>query len=658
MKKIKMRLFEPCKIGSMEIRNRIVMAPMSCNLGKDGFVTERMVRFFEERAKGGVGLITIGDGIVDTPLGNNVKESTAIDHDKYIPNLKMLTQAAKVHGAKICLQLSHAGRRAGRVSKEGYLDVTRGLIPVAPSSIPHPVVGQVVPKELTQGEIKKIIEKFGEASRRAIEAGFDSIGLHCAHMYLCGQFLSPWVNKRTDEYGGDLGGRLRFVSEVVERIKREIGKKYPLIVRMNGEEPEGGNSAEEIQEIARQLEKAGVDAIHVSVGFGAPTKTPGFIPSATPMRAPQGCILHLAENIKRVVSIPIIAVNKLGDVFFAEKVLQDGKADLIALGRPLIADPFLPLKAAEGRFDDIRPCIYCCKGCVQNVIEKDAPVACSVNPIAGREIEESPITPAEKKKKVLIVGGGPAGMESALITAERGHQVFLIEKSNQLGGQLSLASQPPGKKDIEAFRIYLINAIKKSGVNVELSREVTLEWINETQPDTAILATGSHPILPDVAGLQNRKTFTAREILEGLKLEGKRILVIGGGQVGCEVAEFLVEQEKEVTIIEVLDDIAQDMDRINRLPLIMSLENSGIRIMKETAVSSVTDQGVWIDCYGKKSLLPADGIVIAVGAAPILEDVDIRIKEKIPEIHFVGDKVKAGGILEAVQQGYEIAKKI
>jgi len=653
-----MKLFESFRIGSLELKNRIVMAPMSCNLGKDGFVTERMVRFFEERAKGGVGLITIGDGIVDTPLGNNVKESTAIDDDKYIPFLRKLTEAVKAHGAKICLQLSHAGRRAGRVSKTGYLDITKGLIPVAPSSIPHPVVGQVVPRELTHEEIEEIVEKFGEASRRAIEAGFDAIGLHCAHMYLCGQFLSPWANRRNDEYGRDFRGRLRFVLEVIERIKREVGKTYPLIVRMNGEEPPGGNSLGEIQEIARRFEKAGVDAIHVSVGFGAPTKTPGLIPSVTPMRASAGCIVHLAENIKRVVSIPVIAVNKLGDISLAENVLQEGRADLIALGRPLIADPSLPLKAAEGRFDEIRPCIYCCKGCLQNVLEKDAPVACSVNPIAGREIEESPITPAEKKKKVLIVGGGPAGMESALITAERGHQVFLIEKSNQLGGQLSLASQPPGKKDIEPFRIYLINAIKKSGVNVELSREVTLEWINETQPNTAILATGSHPILPDIAGLQNRKTFTAREILEGSKLEGKRILVIGGGQVGCEVAEFLVEQEKEVTIIEILDDIAQDMDRINRLPLIMSLENSGVRIMKETAVSSVTDQGVWIDCYGKKSLLPADGIVIAVGAAPILEDVDIRIKEKIPEIHFVGDKVKAGGVLEAVQQGYEIAKKI
>jgi len=653
-----MKLFESLRIGSLELKNRIVMAPMSCNLGKDGFVTERMVRFYEERAKGGVGLITIGDGIVDTPLGNNVKESTAIDDDKYIPFLRKLTGAVKAHGAKICLQLSHAGRRAGRISKEGYLDITKGLIPVAPSSIPHPVVGQVVPKELTQGEIKKIIEKFGEASRRAIEAGFDAIGLHCAHMYLCGQFLSPWANQRTDEYGADFEGRLKFVLEVIERIKREVGKTYPLIVRMNGEEPPGGNSLGEIQEIARRFEKAGVDAIHVSVGFGAPTKTPGLIPSVTPMRASAGCIVHLAENIKRVVSIPVIAVNKLGDISLAEKVLQDGKADLIALGRPLIADPSLPLKAAEGRFDEIRPCIYCCKGCLQNVLEKDAPVACSVNPVAGREMEEGPIIPAEKKKKVLIIGAGPAGIQTALTAAMRGHQIYLVEKAKQLGGQLLLASRPPGKGDIEPFRRYLINAIERSGVHVELGREVTPEWISEIHPDIAILATGSDPILPNIPGLQNKKALTAKEILEGSKIEGEKILVIGGGQVGCEVAEFLSEQGKEVTIVEILEDIARDMDRINRLPLIMSLENHGVRIMKETEVSSITDQGVWVNCFGERSFLPIDQIVIAVGAEPRSEEVEERMKGKVPEVYWIGDKVKARGILEAVQDGYEIAKKI
>jgi 2,4-dienoyl-CoA reductase-like NADH-dependent reductase (Old Yellow Enzyme family)/thioredoxin reductase len=651
-----MKLFKSFKIGSLELRNRIVMAPMSLNLCENGFVTERLIRFFEERAKGGVGLITIGDGIVDTPLGNNVKESIAIDDDKYIPFLRKLTETIKAYGAKVCLQLSHAGRRAGRVSKDGYLDITKGMIPVAPSSIPHPVVGQVVPRELTHGEIKKIIEKFGEASRRAIEAGFDAIGLHCAHMYLCGQFLSPWANKRKDEYGKNFEGRLRFVLEVIARIQKETREDYPIIVRMNGEEPEGGNSIEEIQEIARQFEKAGVDALHISIGFGAPAKLYGLIPSVTPMRAPKGCILHLVENIKRVVSIPVIAVNKLGDIFFAEKVLQEEKADLIALGRPLIADPFLPFKAMEGRFDDIRPCIYCCK-CLQNVLERDAPVACSVNPIAGREIEEN-LIPLSGKKKILIVGGGPAGMEAALTAAQRGHQVFLMEKSHRLGGQLNLASKPPGKKDIDLFKNYLIHSIKSLGVKVEMGQEVTPEWIEKNRPDTVILATGSHPILPDIPGLQDRMFFTAREILEDPPLEGKRVVVIGGGQVGCEVAEFLVEQGKEVTIIEILDDIARDMDRINRLPLIMCLENSGVRIMKETAVNSVTQQGVWIEYFGEKTFLPVDEIVIAVGAAPILEEVDVMIEKRVKEVYRIGDKVKAGGILEAVKGGYEIGRKI
>ena len=652
-----MRLFEPCEIASLELRNRIVMAPMSCNLTENGFVTERMVRFFEERAKGGAGLITIGDGIVDSPIGNNVKEAIAIDDDRYIPALKGLTNAVKAYGSKIAMQLSHAGRRAGRVSNEGYMEITKGRIPVAPSALPHPVPGQVVPRKLTREEIKGIIEKFGQASRRAIEAGFDAIGLHCAHMYLCGQFLSPWANRRKDEYGRNFEGRLKFVLEVIHRIKEETGKTYPLIVRMNGEEPEGGNSLEEIQEIGLRFEKAGTDAIHVSVGFGSPTKTRGLIPSVTPMRAPAGCIVHLAQNIKQVVSIPIIAVNKLGDMPFAEKVLKEGKADLIALGRPLIADPYLPLKVAEGQLDEIRPCIYCCEGCLWNVLEKDAPVACNVNPMAGREIEE-PITPAKKKKKVLVVGAGPAGMQAAMTAALRGHQVLLVEKAQRMGGQLLLASLPPGKKDIELFRTYLENQVKKAGVHVSLGKDVTSQWLDDIQPEVAILAMGSDPIIPDIDGLPE-KALNAREVLKGSKIEGKKVLLIGGGQVGCEVAEFLLERGKEVTIIEILDDIARDMERINRLSLIMSIEDHGVRIMTKTKVKSITDHGAWVDCLGEKEFIPADGIVTAVGSRPHhSDDVEKAIREKVKEIYLIGDQAKARGILEAVQEGFYAARKI
>lgn len=654
-----MKLFEPCSIGAMELKNRLVMAPMSCNLNEDGFVTERMVRFFEERAKGGVGLITIGDGIVDSPVGNNVKESTPIDDDKYIPFLKNLTQAVKAHGAKIALQLSHGGRRAGRVSKEGYLDVTRGRIPVAPSPIPHPVPGQVVPRELTKEEIKDIIGKFGEAARRSIEAGFDAVGLHCAHMYLCGEFLSPWANQRTDEYGRDFEGRLKFVLEVIERIKKETGSPYPLIVRMNGEEPAGGNSLKDIQEIARRFEQAGVDAIHVSVGFGAPTKDPTLIPSVAPMRAPAGCIVHLAENIKRAVSIPVITVNKiLGDIAFAESILQEGKADLLGLGRPLIADPYLPNKALEGRLEEIRLCIYCCQGCIQNVLERNAPVACSINPLAGREIDNDVLVPAQKKKKVVILGSGPAGMQAALIASMRGHQVILVEKENTMGGQLLLASKPPGKKDIDPFITYLLNQIDKSAVKVDVGKTVTADWFDEVQPDVAILASGSKPIIPDIPGISQRKVVTGRDVLRGVDVPGKKVVIIGGGQVGCEVAEYLSEQGKEVSVIEILSAIAREMPHINKIPLELALEKHNVRVMTKTRVLSITDEGVAVECVGKKELIPADAIVIAAGAEPVLDEIDEMVKQKVREVYCIGDKVRAQGILEAIRDGFEVAKNI
>jgi len=652
-----MLLFEPYVIGNLELINRIIMAPISTNLEEGGFVGERMIRFFEERAKGAVGLITIGDGIVDSPLGNNVKESLPIDDDKYIPYLRKLTEKLKRHGSKTALQISHAGRRGGRVSGKGYLDVTRGLIPVAPSAIAHPVTGQVVPRELTREEIREIVKKFGEASRRAIEAGFDAIGLHCAHMYLCGQFLSPWANQRLDEYGRDFEGRLKFVLEVVAQIKSVTGQDYPLIVRMNGEEPEGGNSLDEIQEIAGRLEKAGVDAIHVSVGFGAPAKIRGLLPSVSPMRARHGCIVHLAENIKKAVSIPVVAVNKLGDIQLAEQVLQERKADLIAMGRPLVADPYLPSKGMKGAFKDIRPCISCCQGCLQNVLEKDTPISCSINAAAGRE-EETAVVPAKTIKIVLILGAGPAGLQAAETAAMRGHTVFLLDRAQELGGQLLMASKPPGKGDIEPFTAYLKRRVKKLGVEILLGEMVSPGVLKQINPDAVIIAIGSTPVIPSIPGLSEEKFLTADQVLQGLKIDGKRVVIIGGGSVGCEVAELLCEQQKEVTIVEILDDVARDMDKINKLPLIMSLEDYGVRIMTKTKVESVTEEGVWTDCLGERELVEYDALIVAVGRQPKTEQMEKVIRDKVKEVFVVGDGSEPGGILEAVHGGFEAAVKI
>jgi len=651
-----MKLFEPFRIGSLEIKNRLVMAPMSCNLCKDGFVTERMIRFFEERAKGGVGLITIGDGIVDTPLGNNVKESTAIDDDKYIPQLRKLTNAVKPYGAKICLQLSHAGRRAGRVSKEGYLDITKGLIPVAPSSIPHPVMGQVVPKELSQEEIEEIVEKFGLASRRAIEAGFDAIGLHCAHMYLCGQFLSPWANKRTDEYGRDFEGRLRFVQEVVERIRKKIGQDYPIIVRMNGQEPNGGNSSEEIRRIAQRFEEIGVDAIHVSVGFGAPIKIPGFLPSVTPMRAPDGCIVPLAEGIKKAVSIPVIAVNKIGDIDLAERILKEGKADLIAMGRPLIADPYLPLKGMEGRKEEIVPCIFCCQGCIQNVLDRDEPIACTVNPLAARE-EEIRVAKATPRKNVTVIGGGPGGLMAAKVLAERGHKVFLYEKEPELGGQLKVASIPPGKKDILKLRHYLIGEIKRSGVEIHSGEEVDSDLIEKLKPDGLVIAVGGIPILPSIPGLEMDHVVLAKDVLLEKAKVGDSVVIIGGGQVGLEVAEYLAKNGKKVMVVEILDELARGMPSIAKLPLLCRLEELGVRIWTKAETKEIKGKEVIVKYKGSEKRVGADTVIIAVGSGPNHQLFE-KIKGKVSEVFIIGDSLKPRRILEAIAEGFETAVKI
>ncbi|MEM2709789.1 MAG: FAD-dependent oxidoreductase [Candidatus Methanomethylicia archaeon] len=650
-----MKLFEPIYIGKMELKNRLVMAPMTLNLCKDGFVTERMIKFFEERARGGVGLIIIGDGIVDFPIGNNSKEALAVDNDKYIPGLEKLVKAVKAHDVKIVMQLSHGGRRAGRVSKTtGRLEVTRGLIPVAPSSIAHPVPGYVVPRELTLDEIEELVEKFGEAARRAIEAGFDGIGLHCAHMYLCGQFLSPWANKRMDEYGGDLNGRLKFVIEVIRRIRENIGNK-PIVCRINGEEPEGGNTLEDIQIIARRLEEIGVDAIGVSVGFGAAIKAREFIPSVAPMRFPQGCIIHLAENVKKAVSIPIIIANKIRDVDFAEKILRDGKADLIALGRPLIADPDYPKKASEGRINDIVPCTSCCK-CIQYVLEKETSIRCEVNPIAGRE-GEYVFSLASKRRKVLIIGGGPAGMEAAIVLAKRGHEVYIIEKEKELGGRMLLATIPPGKSDIQRLIDYMKDQIRKLNINVELGLEAKPEIIEKINPEVIIVAVGGKPYIPDIPGINSENVVLAENVLKGDVKTGWKVVIIGGGQVGLEVAEYLAETGKNVTVIEMLEDVGGDMPNISKLPLIQSLEDHGVTILTKTIPIQITKDGVIVSRRRKSQFIKADTIVLATGFR-VNSDLIDKLKGRFREVYAIGDCREPGNILSAINDGFEIAFKI
>lgn len=650
-----MKLFEPIKIGKMALKNRLVLAPMSNNMTDNGFVTQEAINFYEARAKGGVGLITCEDGIIEYPLGNNVKNPVAIDDDKYIPMLTRLNKTIHAYDAKTIMQLSHGGRRAGRVAKSGCLEVTRGKIPVGPTSLAHPAPGYVVPEELTKDRIEQIIEKFGNAARRAVEAGFDAIGVHCAHMYLCGEFLSPWANHRTDEYGGSFDGRLRFVLEIMARIRKEIGSDYPIIMRINGQEPRGGNTLEDIRKIAHALEKTGADAIHVSVGFAATIKDPEFIPSIPPMRFPDGPIVHLAENVKKGVRIPVIAVSKIRDALFAEKILREGKADLIAMARTLIADPDFPNKSKEGKYDDVRPCISCCQGCINRVLA-DFSLKCSVNPMVGRE-GELIIENAKAPKKVMVVGGGPGGLEAALTAARRGHHTVLYEKQERLGGQLMDAALPPFKSEINKLTNFYINQIKKSNISVKLNTFVTPEMIKGECPDVVVVAVGAEPLLPPIPGIEMDQVVTAVDVLRDKVKTGRKIVIIGGGQLGLEIAEFLGERGKEVTIVEMTGDIGTGMPSQIKMPLLFSLEKYGVEILTQAKAEGITRGAVEIGQGAGKKVIHTDTVVLAVGYKASQTLVE-SFKGTAPEVYFIGNCINPGNIIDAVNQGFEAAIKL
>ncbi len=653
-----MKLFEPIKIGSRVIKNRIVMAPMTTHFADNGYVTERMIDYYETRAKGGVGLLTVEDGIIDYPTGNNTDNPLSIDDDKYISMLKKLSFAIKQYGAVSMLQISHAGRRAGRLSPDsGCLEMTQGRLPVAPSPLAHPAPGFVVPKPLSVEEIEKIIEKFAQGAKRAVEAGFEMIGLHCAHMYLCGQFLSPWSNKRSDLYGGELKCRMKFVLDIIRKIKEEVGKDFPIVCRMNGQEPEGGNSLTELQEIARQLEKAGVHAIHVSVGFGFVLWERNFLPAEAPMGVPEGCIVHLAENIKKAVSIPIIAVNKIRHVDFAEKILQEKKADMIALGRPLLADPEWPNKVLNNKSHNIRPCISCCQGCVRG-IETGEPITCLVNPLVGKETEII-VAPVSKmdSKKILVIGGGPSGLETAITAAERGHSVIIWERAKKLGGEMILAAKPPRKQELYELIDYLRRRTQELGIEVALDKEVDVEAIKEFDPDVVVLATGSKFTKPEIKGIDNHNVITATKIFQDDSGVGKTAIIIGGGLVGLETAEYLMEKGKEITIIEMTEDIAPTMPLITKIPLLLNLEENGVIILTQTRVKEIVPVGVKIEYENLERLIKGESIILATGGEPDNE-LEKEIKNIARNFYSVGSCNSPGDILTAIHDGFKIGSKM
>ena len=634
-------LFEPITIGRLELKNRLVMAPMGTGYASpQGEVTDRLLSYYEERARGGVGLVIVEATCVEFPVAWMLLGQVRADDDHFLPGLKELAEGVHRQGAAVFIQLCHGGR----VAKSRV----HGVQPVAPS--PLAVPGGEVPRELKAGEMPSVVRGFVQAALRAQKAGFDGIEVHAAHAYLLNNFLSPATNQRQDSYGGDLKGRARLLLEVLEGIRRAVGAGFVISCRINGAEYglSQGITPQDSQALAPMIEAAGADVIHVSAfGYAHPVMR-----ASTPIQP--GFELPLAQGVKEQVRIPVIAVGRITPEL-AEKAILEGQADLISLARALLADPYLPNKVSLGREEDIRPCINCIK-CRDGVVA-GKPVFCAVNPCLGKE-KELALTPARDRKRVLVVGGGVAGMEAARVAALRGHQVWLYEKSRALGGQLRLAAKPPGKQDLEPLNRYLQTQLQKLPVRVKRGRAVTPAVIAEVKPQVVILAQGSLPFTPELPGMDQNRVVQAVDVLAGKARVGERVVVVGGEMVGCETADFLADRGKKVPVTRRGEQFATKINPTPRLALLTRLAQKGVSLLPGVTYLGITPEGLRIkDKDGQEKLLEADTIVLAAGARP-QDGLGKSLEGMGLEVHRAGDGVEPRSITEALAEACAIALKL
>jgi 2,4-dienoyl-CoA reductase-like NADH-dependent reductase (Old Yellow Enzyme family)/thioredoxin reductase len=643
-------LLEPAKIGKMRLKNRIIMPALNTKFGTEsGAVSNQMIDYMVARAKGGVSLIIVENTCIDWPVGKAGTNPIRADDWKFVHGLHELAEAVHPYGTKIATQLQHTGRQGSSLTS------AEGEQLIAPSAIPCLPTGAEMPRELTIEEIEALIGKFIFGAQITRTAGFDAIEIQGAHGYLITQFMSPYSNKRTDEYGGDFEGRMKFALRIIEGIRLVVGPDSPIIVRLSGDEfMEGGLTLEDTKAIAQRLEAAGVDALSISAGI---YESPPWYSRIFPvMGMPMGCNVPLAMEIKKVVNIPVIVAGKLGNPLLAEEVVREGKADMIALGRQLLADPEWPNKVVEGRPEDIRPCLYCNEACAGNM-SNFWQVSCQVNPALGRE-REYEIKPATKSKRVVIVGGGPGGMEAARVAVLRGHDVTIFEREKSLGGALVPASVPQFKQSIKSFAEYLKTQVNKLGVKVKVGTEATPELIKDLKPEVVILATGATHTIPDIPGIQGDNVATACEILLGEKKAGDKVAVVGGGEVGAELAWFLTEQGKKATIVEMTYGIANDTNMFSRFYLLDKLAEIGVEMLTFTTAEEITDKGVAaVDMNGERKVIEADTVAIAMGF-DCNNGLEELLKGQIPEVYTIGDCVEPGRIRGAVHSAAHVARQI
>ncbi len=641
-------LFKPLTIKKVSIRNRIVMPAMNTNFAEvDGSVSERFLKYYVERGKGGAGLLIVSSAYID-PAARKRVGSLLIHDDRLIPKLRKLTDAVHATGARILQQINHNGRLLVS-SKE--LKTAVSAIPVGPSAIRHLVTGEFS-RALTVDEIQELIEKFGQGARRAKEAGFDGVEIHGSHGYLINEFFSRYSNLRTDEYGGTLENRMRFPLEVYRRVRELTGDDFLVGYRVSGREfAPVETPIEEVIAFCQRLEREGTDLLHVSAGN---SETASMSLKVTPPGSvSRGCYADLAGAVKAKVGIPVVTVGRINTPEIAEQILQAGKADLVATGRALIADPHWPEKAFRGELDRIRRCIGCVQGC-SGRITQEKPITCLYNPEVGKEGEDWP--PVGRKKKVWVIGGGPGGMEAAVIAATRGHNVELYEKGGELGGQSLLASVPPGKEEFSAVTEFLARELRRLQVSIHLDCEMTAAQVERNPPDAVILATGSRPLIPKIPGVDRENVLTAWEVIKGRETGG-RVVVAGGGLVGVETALFLSKNGKTVVLIEMMEEIARDAEVKNRVRLKEAVEGAKIEVRCKTELLRIGEKGVTVRGETGECDIPADTIVLALGVKAH-NPLQPALEGKISELYPIGDCAKPQKMLEAIHEAYDVALKI
>jgi len=655
-------LFSPIEINSLWLKNRIVMTAMHLGYSPGGKVSDRLVEFYALRARGGAGLIVVGGCTIDPWAG--MADMISIMDDAFVPGLERLTRAVKAGGAKIAAQLYQAGRYA-------HSSMIGGRKPFSASAVRSRFTGET-PRSLGLDEIGGVQDRFAEAALRAQKAGFDAVEILGSAGYLISQFFSPLTNLRKDGYGGSFENRMRFGMEVVQKVRSAVGCSYPLLMRLAGNDfMEGSNTNKEARIFASELQRAGVDCFNVTGGWHE-TRVPQLNTFV-----PRKAYTYLAQGIRSAVSVPVIASNRINDPGLAEEVLREGQADLVTMARSLLADPDLPNKTLQGREDLIIHCVACNQGCFDRVFQRE-PVTCMVNPAAGMETELT-LMPAPKKKKVLIIGGGPAGMKAAITLSDRGHHAILAEKSGRLGGQILLNKKIPGRGEILLAAEDLEKNLNARPVKILLGKEADEAFIREAAPDAVIVATGATPLLPSIPGIRHPKVVLAWEVLAGNATVGRTVVIVGGNAVGLETALYLahhgtispevlhflmvnkaespdtLEQllnqgDKEVCVVEMTRKVGRDFGTSTRWTVMAELKRLGVKIISGAKATEVTESGLKIQKETREELLPADSIVMATGSKP--ENRLASIEGLAPEVHVIGDAEKPRNALEAIREGF------